>query len=170
MHDLQLLTGAAAAGPSKPHNKYYKKAWSRSRSQVEQHVHNHPPICRKETPDQSTFRSTSLESEVDREHSEMVVNSHAHKHERKHHHRHHHHHKHRSHNESDRHGRSRYWFTSICTPDLRRMNPTKKCVNLCCAMFRSYFDLNTQTWKIWKCFSAQGKALKVPRSAKNDVN
>merc|ERR1719215_1152067 len=77
---------------------------------------------------ESSFRSTSLESEVDREHSEMVVNSHAHKKhggdgggERRHHHRHHHHHhKHRSHshsrdtdgggaNRSERHSsRSRY--------------------------------------------------------------
>ena len=108
VHDRQLLTGAGAAGSTAPHNKYYGKAWPRSRSQVERHVHNHPPICRKESPDQSTFRSTSLESEVDREHSEMVVNSHAHKHERKHHHRHHHHHKHRSHTENDRNSRSRY--------------------------------------------------------------
>merc|ERR1712136_17687 len=72
-------------------------------------------IRRKEQPGESTFRSTSLESEVDREHSEMVVNSHAahNKHERKHHHRHHHHHKHRSHShssENERHSgaRSRY--------------------------------------------------------------
>jgi len=72
-------------------------------------------IRRKDVrPDgESSFRSTSLESEVDREHSEMVVNSHAHnKHgERKHHHRHHHHHKHRSHShgrdDNDRHTQSR---------------------------------------------------------------
>jgi len=87
-------------------------------------------IRRKDRPEESTFRSTSLDSEVDREHSEMVVNSHAAhnnnsagghgghgghssgKHERKsHHHRHHHHHhnhKHRSHSHNnsdvDRHG------------------------------------------------------------------
>ena len=75
-------------------------------------VHNHPPIGRRERPDESStaFR-TSLEGEVDRENSEMVVASHS-KHERKHHHRHHHHHgnKHRgSHHthvsETDRHSK-----------------------------------------------------------------
>lgn len=70
-------------------------------------------VRRKERPEESTFRSSSLESEVDREHSEMVVNSHAHnKHERKHHHRHHHHHKHRSHSHSDNDRQSRTRFSS----------------------------------------------------------
>jgi len=57
-------------------------------------------LIRRKDPrpsESSTFRSSSLESEVDREHSEMVVNSHAHNKGHKHHHRHHHHHKHRAH-------------------------------------------------------------------------
>jgi len=118
--DRQHLTEAASAtdshseSQSSKHsaNPFYHQAWPNKKSSS-RNVHNHPPLGgRKDRPDMSSFRSTSLESEVDREHSEMVVNSHAqHKHDRKHHHRHHHHHKHRSHSHSkddDRHGASRH--------------------------------------------------------------
>ena len=80
-------------------NRYYRKAWDQKPTTEKKalKIHNHPPIGRKETIDDPTFRS-SLGSEVDRENSEVVVASHAasgYKSEKKHHHRHHHHHKHR---------------------------------------------------------------------------
>ena len=91
-------------------NRYYRKAWDQKPTEKKAiKIHNHPPIVRKETIDDPTFRS-SLGSEVDRENSEVVVASHAasgYKSEKKHHHRHHHHHKHRREGEDrgERHSR-----------------------------------------------------------------
>jgi len=95
-------------------NRYYRKAWDHKPTPTPSEkkplkIHNHPPIGRKETIDDPTFRS-SLGSEVDRENSEVVVASHAasgYKSDKKHHHRHHHHHKHRRDGEErgDRHSR-----------------------------------------------------------------
>ena len=105
-------SGRSDTQPRSRLNPFYRTAWDHTIDTARHksdhtatktpNIHNHPPLARKETTDSPALRS-SLGSEVDREHSEVVVHA-GRSGEKRHHHRHHHHHKHRGHGE-ERHAR-----------------------------------------------------------------